>query len=273
MTKARLLSALLGSVLLASCGLLPEQIDETKDWTASKFYAEAAEALANKDYEQAIKYYEGLEARFPFGPYALQAQLDVAYAYYLFEEPDSALAAADRFIRLHPRNPFVDYAYYLKGIVNFNRSVGFFDRFVPTDPSQRDPGSALDSFKDFSELVRRFPDSRYAPDARKRMLYLRNNLAQYQVNVADYYYRRGAYLAAANRGVYVVEHFQRSPAVKPALQMMIKAYRKLDMEKLAADAERVLVLNEQKRALLAPDSERPKKWGEQVWDFFGLDKN
>ena len=200
MIRTRFISALLASVLLASCGLLPEQIDETKDWTASKFYAEASEALAGKDYERAIELYEKLESRFPFGPYALQAQLDVAYAYYLYEEPDSAIAAADRFIRLHPRNPFVDYAYYLKGIVNFNRSVGFFDRFVPTDPSQRDPGSALDSFKDFSELVRRFPDSRYAPDARKRMLYLRNNLAQYQVNVADYYFRRGAYLAAANRG-------------------------------------------------------------------------
>ncbi len=273
MTRLRFFSVLLGSFLLASCGLLPEQIDETKDWTASKFYAEASEALANKDYEQAITYYEGLEARFPFGPYALQAQLDVAYAYYLFEEPDSALAAADRFIRLHPRNPFVDYAYYLKGIVNFNRSVGFFDRFVPTDPSQRDPGSALDSFKDFSELVRRFPGSRYAPDARKRMLYLRNNLAQYQVNVADYYFRRGAYLAAANRGVYVIEHFQRTPAVKPALEMMIKSYRRLGMEELAADAERVLAINEQKGTLLAPDSERDKKWGEKVWDFFGLDKN
>ncbi len=273
MTITRLISALLGSVLLASCGLLPEQIDETKDWSASKFYAEASEAMADKDYERAIELYEGLEARFPFGPYALQAQLDVAYAYYLYEEPDSALAAADRFIRLHPRNPFVDYAYYLKGIVNFNRSVGFFDRFVPTDPSQRDPGSALDSFKDFAELVRRFPDSRYAPDARKRMLYLRNNLAQYQVNVADYYFRRGAYLAAANRGVYVIENFQRTPAVKPALEMMIKSYRKLGMDELAADTERVLVINEKKGTLLIPDSERQKKWAEKVWDFFGLDRN
>ncbi len=273
MAQTRFVIALLGSILLASCGLLPEQIDETKGWSASKFYAEASEALNSKDYERAIELYEGLEARFPFGPYALQAQLDVAYAYYLYEEPDSALAAADRFIRLHPRNPFVDYAYYLKGIVNFNRSVGFFDRFVPTDPSQRDPGSALDSFKHFSELVNRFPNSRYAPDARKRMLYLRNNLAQYQVNVADYYFRRGAYLAAANRGVYVIEHFQRTPAVKPALEMMIKAYRKLKMEELAADAERVLKLNEQRGTLLTPDSERDKKWAERIWDFFGLDKN
>ena len=273
MIKCRLCIPWLATLFLSACGLLPEQIDETKDWSANKFYAEASEALAGKDYERAIKLYEGLEARYPFGRYAMQAQLDIAYAYYRFEEPESAIAAANRFIKLHPRNPSVDYAYYLKGIVNFNRSVGFFDRFLPTDPSQRDPGSALDSFKDFAELTQRFPDSIYAEDARKRMLYLRNNLAQHEVNVADFYYRRGAYLAAANRGIYVIEHYQRTPAVRRALEIMIKAYRKLDMRELARDAERVLALNEEKGNFVAPDYKDDASWGRKIWDFFGLDRN
>ncbi len=273
--KYRFLIALSLALPLSACSWFAKD-DEgvTRDWSASKFYQEASTSMSRGDFETAIKYYEMLEARYPFGRYAMQAQLDIAYAYYEYEEPDSAIAAADRFIKLHPQNPHVDYAYYLKGLVNFNRSVGFFDRYLPTDPSQRDPGSALDSFKDFDELVRKFPESKYAEDARKRMLFLRNNIAKYQVHVAHYYMKRGAYLAAANRGNYVIENFQRTPAVKPALQVMIEAYTRLGMDDLAEDARRVLELNEAKGTFAAFEQGiEEKSMGRKVWDYLELDKN
>jgi outer membrane protein assembly factor BamD len=271
----RILTLLLAIILLSGCGLLPKEKDKTLGWSANKFYAEAHEALQGGDYEQAIEYYEKLEARFPFGRYAMQAQLDVAYAYYKFEEPESAIAALDRFIKLHPQNPNVDYAYYLKGIVNFNRSLGFIERFIPTDSSQRDPGAALDSFNDFSELVRKFPASKYSADARKRLIYLRNNLARHEMHVAHYYMTRGAYMAAANRCVHVLEKFQRTPAVKDALITMIEAYDKLGLDKLSADAQRVLAANEAKGYFdsLEPDPEAKKALGRIIWDYLELDKN
>jgi len=271
----RALLITLGLISLSACSLLPEQVDETKGWSAQKFYNEASFAMSEGDYETAIKYYEGLEARYPFGRYAMQAQLDVAYAYYKDGEPESAIAAANRFIRLHPRNPYVDYAYYLKGIVNFNRSISFITRFVPTDQSQRDPGATLDSFNDFAELVRRFPDSEYAEDARKRMIYLRNNLAMHDVHVARYYLKRGAYLAAANRCINVVEKYQRTPAVKEALITMIKAYDALGLEQLSNDAKRVLAMNEAAGNFAPPreDSGKEKSFGRKLWDYLELDKN
>jgi outer membrane protein assembly factor BamD len=262
------------ALLLTGCGSLLDQADETKDWSAEKFYAEASAALSDGDYETAIRYYEGLESRYPFGRYATQAQLDVAYAYYKQDEPESAIAAADRFIKLHPRNPYVDYAYYLKGIVNFNRNMGFIQRFVPTDLSQRDPGTTLSSFNDFAELVRRFPESRYAADARKRLVYLRNNLAEYEVNVARYYLKRGAYMASANRCITVIEKYQRTPAVKDALEILIRAYRNMGLEGLSDDAQRVLALNEAKGNLALPASEEEEESvGKEFWDFLDLDRN
>ncbi len=273
MNITRLLPALLLLLLLTSCGLLPEVIDETKGWSASKFYSEASAALAEGDYETAIKYYEQLEARYPFGRYAMQAQLDVAYAYYRFEEPESALAAADRFIKLHPTNPYVDYAYYIKGIVNFNRSIGFFDRFIPIDSSQRDPGAAAESFKDFSTLIRKFPDSKYSEDARKRVIHLHNNMAKYQVHVARFYMKRGAYLAAANRCKEVIEKYQRSTAVRDALVVMIEAYDALEMEELSKDAQRVLALNDAQGTFQMDEPEEVKPLGRQLWDYLELDKN
>jgi outer membrane protein assembly factor BamD len=259
---------------LPSCGWLKSQEDVTRDWSVTKLYSEAASELDGGNYERAIEYYEKLEARYPFGRYAMQAQLDVAYAYYKAEEPEAALAAADRFIKLYPQNPYVDYAYYLKGIINYNRSVGFLDRYIPTDPSQRDPGSALDAFQDFAELVRRFPDSRYAPDARQRMLYLRNNLAKHEVNVARYYVKRGAYLAAIERCNYVIEHFQRTSAVESALEVMIDAYKRLGEDELAADAQRVLKLNREAGRFL-PDDVPPSEvsLSRKIWDYLELDKN
>ena len=243
------------------CSLLPGNEDKTKDWSASKLYTEAKDALSSGEYETAIKYFETLEARYPFGRYAQQAQMEVAYAYYKQDEAESAIAAADRFIKLHPRHPNVDYMYYLKGLANFNRGRDLVDKYLPQDPSQRDSGAARESFFAFGELVKKFPDSKYAADARQRMLFLRNNLALYEVHVANYYMRRGAYLAAANRGKYVVENYQGAPAMRDALRVMEQAYRKLGLEDLATDAHRVLMLNYPNTA----DADTPSQPDQRGW--------
>jgi len=269
----RTLGVLLALLLLSACSLLPDQIDETQDWSAQKFYNEASAAMADGSYEDAIKYYESLEARYPFGQYAIQSQLDVAYAYYKDGKPDAAIAAANRFIKLHPRNPHVDYAYYLKGLVNFNRNLGFVQRFIPTDTSQRDPVATLSSFNDFAELARRFPDSEYSADARQRMIYLRNNLAMNEMHVARYYMKRGAYLAAVNRCVTVIEKYQRTPSVKEALEIMTIAYDKLGMDDLAADAQRVLADNQKKGTLEIPAVEVEDSYGRKIWDYLEMDEN
>ncbi|VAX05376.1 Outer membrane beta-barrel assembly protein BamD [hydrothermal vent metagenome] len=275
MATTRIVYLLLAITLIPACAWHSEEGDKTRNWSASKFYTEASRAMKRGNYETAIELYEKLEARFPFGRYATQAQLDIAYVYYNYDEPDAALAAFDRFIKLHPRSPHVDYAYYMKGIVNFNNSLGIIERFLPSDTSQRDAGAAMDSFDDFSELVRRFPTSKYSKDAQKRLIYLRNNLARYEVHVAEYYMDRGAYLAAANRSVYVVENFQRTPSVRDALKTMIKAYDKLGMDKLSADASRVLAVNQKTGTFdyIDEDAAKAKPLGRKVWDFMGLDKN
>jgi outer membrane protein assembly factor BamD len=242
----RLVSALALSAALAltaACGLLPDDKDETADWSAQKLYSEARSALNGGEYATAVKYYETLEARYPFGRFAQQAQLEIAYAYYKDEEPDQALAALDRFIKLNPRSPNVDYAYYLRGLVNFNRGQGLVERYLPQDPADRDPGSALQAFEDFSTLVRLYPKSPYAEDATQRMIYLRNNLALHELRVAEFYMAREAYVAAANRAKYVVENYQRAPAVPGALAIMAEAYREMGLADQSADAIRVLRLN------------------------------
>jgi outer membrane protein assembly factor BamD len=271
-TSTRLLVLYL-AVMVSGCAWLDKQADTTQGWDAAKLYAEASDELNSGNYKTAVDYYEKLEARYPFGRYAMQAQLDVAYAQYKAEEPELAIAAADRFIKLYPQNPYVDYAYYLKGIVNYNRSVGFLDRYIPTDPSQRDPGSALDAFQDFSELVRRFPNSKYAEDARQRMLFLRSNLAKHEVNVARYYMKRGAYMAAANRCTYVIERFQRTSAVEDALEILVQAYTAIGEDKLAEDARRVLVLNREKGRFVEDKVPEEPSLTRKLWDYVGLDKN
>ena len=236
--------ALAGLIGLSSgCGLLPETKDETADWSAQKLYSEARSNLNDGNYGQAVKYYETLEARYPFGKYAQQAQLEIAYAYYKDDEPDSAIAALDRFIKLNPRSPNIDYAYYLKGLVSYNRGLGPVERYLPLDPAERDPGSTLQAFEDFSELVRLYPRSTYAADAAQRMVYLRNNLAMHELQVAEYYMTRKAYVAAVNRAKYVIENYQRTPAVPGALVLLAKAYKYLGLTELSNDALRVLRTN------------------------------
>ena len=230
-------------LITSGCGILPDQIDETSDWSANQLYARAKQELADKNYEKAISYFEKLEARFPFGQYAQQAQLEIAYAYYKYEEPELAIAAADRFIKIYPRHPNVDYAWYIKGLTNYNRGKVFIDRYLPQEPAERDTFSMRASYDDFSHLVQNYPHSTYAKDAAQRMIHLRNNMAEYEIHVAEYYMRRTAYIAAANRGKYVVENFQRTPAVEDALIIMVRAYRRLGVNDLADSAMRVLQLN------------------------------
>lgn len=240
MLKITLIGLLL---FISGCSYFEDKEDPTTNWTAERLYAEAKGELDSGNYSKAVEYYEKLEARFPFGVYGQQSLLDLAYAYYKTDATDSAVSAAERFIKLYPQNEHVDYAYYLKGLANAQRGKGFAERVFPIDETQRDPASSLQAFQDFSELVKRFPDSEYAYDAKQRMVHLRNVLATHEVNVANYYMRRGAYLAAANRARYVVEKYPRTPAVPDALSIMAKAYKIMEMDDLSEDTLRVLELN------------------------------
>jgi outer membrane protein assembly factor BamD len=264
---------------LQGCGTLKEYFssdsssseeDEYADWTAEKFRTEAKAAVDAGSYEKGIKLYEALESRYPFGEESAQTQLDLAYAYYKNNDPDSAIAAADRFIKMNPRNPAVDYAYYLKGLVNYNRGIGFIDRFLPTDTSQRDPGTARDALKNFEELIRLFPRSKYVADARQRIIALRNNLAMYEIHVARYYMKRKAYVAAVDRASTVIDKYQRTTAVPFALQILQEAYTNLGMADLAQDSKRVYDMNYPSGP---PVPEHVNSTtAHKIWDFIGLEK-
>ena len=206
-------------------------------------YRQAKEALDEGDFETAIDYYGKLGARFPFGDYAEQGQLDLVYAYYQFKEPESAIEEADRFIEFNPRHPEVAYAHYIKGLVNYNRRYGWFDRWLRTDRAERDTSELAASFDAFGTLVEKFPDSRYTPDSRKRMIDLRDTLARHELAVAKFYVGREAWVAAAKRAENVVSRFPRSPSVAPALEIMARAYGEMGLDGLAADARRVLAVN------------------------------
>ena len=223
--------------------------------SADKLYAEAKDALDGGQYDLAIKRYETLEARFPYGRYSQQGQLEIAYAYYKQGEQASAVAAAERFVKLHPNHPNVDYAYYLKGLAYFNEDLGLLGRIAKQDQTERDPKSARDSFDAFKDLAQRYPESKYAPDALARMKYLVNALASHEVHVARWYVRRGAYVAAANRAQYALKNYPQSPAQEEALLIMIQSYDRLGMPELRDDTERILRKNfpnsEQAKAVLS----------------------
>ncbi|TSA42300.1 MAG: outer membrane protein assembly factor BamD [Methylococcaceae bacterium] len=245
-------------------------IDEYAGWTIQQFRTEAKKAVESGNYEKAIKLYESLESRYPFGESSAQTQLDVAYAYFKNNDPESALAAADRFIKINPRSPNIDYAYYLKGLINYNRDIGFMDRFLPTDTSQRDTSNADEAYRNFELLIKRFPSSQYNTDARLRMIALKNNSAMYEVHVARYYLKRKAYLSAINRAASVLKTYQRTPAVPFALQVMIESYAGLDMQDLRDSTQAIYDKNfpngppvpEFKNATLS----------HRFWDFMGFEK-
>ncbi len=255
--------ALLLALVMTGCGLMPDLNDETRGWSAAKLYAEARDQLNGKNYEQAIKYYQKLESRYPYGRFAQQAQIEIAYAHYKDQEPALAIAAADRFIKLHPNHPNVDYLYYLKGLANFNDDLGILGFVSGQDLSERDPKAAREAFDAFKELATRFPNSKYAPDAVARMKYLVNALAASEVHVARYYLKRGAYVAAVNRAQYALKTYPQAPANEEGLAVMAQAYEALGLTDLRKDTERILAQN-------FPDGvhaqKREKRWW-QIWNW------
>lgn len=250
---------------LAGCGMFGDKVDVQKNWTADQFYRAAKEEFDSGNYQAAIKLFESLEAKFPFGRYAQQAQIDVAYAYYKDGETAQAITACDRFMKLHPNHPNLDYAIYLKALAYFKLDRGFLGNWVEQDISERDPKALRESFDTFKGLVERFPQSIYAEDSRARMAYLVNSLAKHEVNVATYYFNRGAYLAAANRAQSTLQRYPQAPANEDALVMMIRSYEKMGMNDLAADAQRVLEKNfPRNRLSQAASGQSGKSW----WKFW-----
>jgi outer membrane protein assembly factor BamD len=235
--------------LVAGCSSTKE--DKTANWSPNKIYSEAKDEADGGSYDKAIPLYEKLEGRAAGTPLAQQAELDKAYAQYKSGERPAAIATVDRFIKLHPASPALDYAFYLKGVINFNDDLGLFSFATRQDLSERDQKAAKESFQAFKELVTRFPASRYTPDARQRMNYIVNSLAQYEVHVARYYYQRGAYLAAINRAQLALADYREVPALEEALYIMVKSYEALGMKELRDDAQRVLAANYPKSEFMA----------------------
>ncbi len=238
-----LLSIGLLALFMQACAIFgdPTELDDTKGWQAERIYQEGEAKMIDKDYDKAIGYFQ-LESRFPHGKYATQAQLEIAYAYYKKGDPVSSVAAADRFIKLHPNHPNVDYAYYLKGLSSFNER-GIIEKATAQEISDRDPKALKLSFAAFKELTERYPKSRYYKDATQRMVYLVNTLSQHEMHVARYYMKRQAYLAALNRAKYVLEYYPNSVSVEEALVISISAYDHMDLQDLKEDTLRVLKTN------------------------------
>lgn len=232
---------LLCFTLFACAGLGKE---EENKLSAKELYDEAQSAINAAEFQTAVKNLESLEAQYPFDPYAKQAQLDIAYAYYKFDELDSATSAVDRFARLHPRDPNMDYVYYLKGLINFNRGQGLLDTWFPRHPSRHDPAVLEQAFNDFSSLVKRFPDSKYAGDAHQRMIYLRNQLAEKEIQIAEFYIERKSWISSARRAKAVIEKYPNTIWTKRALEILLQSYQKLGLTELAKDTQRVINHND-----------------------------
>ena len=241
----KVLAVLALVMTMSACSIFgsKRQTDDTMPLEA--LYNKAHTSLENADYAAATRSYTRLIARFPSGEYNEQAQLDLAYSQYKDNQPDEALSTVNRFIKTYPANKHVDYAYYLRGLINFDRTNGFLERFTGGSKGQarRDQGYNLQAFDDFSELSRRFPDSAYTADARQRMIYLRNLLAQHEINVAEFYLRHKAYIAAADRSQYVIEHYQQAPQAGDALAILTRSYLALDHKDLADQTRQVLAMN------------------------------
>jgi outer membrane protein assembly factor BamD len=228
---------------LVACSSATSPDAPEKNVPVEEMYKNAKKQLVDENYEDAVKQFESLQSHYPYGRYAQQAQLEIAYAYYKQNEPESAVSAADRFIKQYPNNPHVDYAYYVKGLANFNADIGIFGLAFGQDPTERDPKASQDSFAAFKDLVTRFPDSKYTPDSIVRMQYLTNSLAKYEIHVARYYQRRGAYIAAANRAKDVLTQYPNSPSIRDALQILVSSYDAMGKDQLRDDAQRVLDKN------------------------------
>lgn len=258
------LASVLLALSVAGCGLFADKIDPRKDWTAADYYKAAKEEFDNRNWDASIKIYEALESKFPFGRFAQQAQMEVAYAHYKQGDTAQALSAIDKFLKLHPNHPNLDYALYLKALVNFKEDLGPFARIITQDLADRDPKAARESFEGFKDLVTRFPDSRYSSDARQRMSYLVEALARHEIHVARYYLSRGAFLAAANRAQDAITRFPNSPIHREALDVMVEAYDRMGMTELRDDARKVLVKNFPADRMARDGQNRTKSW----WKFW-----
>ncbi|MFT5720267.1 MAG: outer membrane protein assembly factor BamD [Motiliproteus sp.] len=238
----KLTLALTFTSFLSGCALFGGDAAET-DIPEAQLWSEAKLFLADSNFDLASQKLEALESRYPFGRFSEQAQLELIYAYHKQSKAAEAIAAADRFIRLHPQHENIDYAYYLRGLTRFFEDQSIVNRFLPTDMSMRDSGAAKESFQDFAILLDRYPSSQHAPDARKRMIFLRNQLARYEIHVARYYLRRGALVAATNRGRYVLENYAQTTSIADALAVMVRGYTELGLDDLAANSQTVLEQN------------------------------
>ena len=254
---------------LIACSGNDELPDIAADTGEQQMYEESQRYLGNRNYNLAVRSLQLLESRYPFGKYAEQAQLEIIYAHYGAYEHEAAVEAADRFIRLHPQHPNVDYAYYIRGLTNYEQRVGFMERLMPSRVRDRDQTAARESFRDFDELIRRFPDSRYAPDARQRMVFLRNNLSFYELDVARYYMRRKAYVASAARARYAIENYPGSPELGDALEILHVSYTEMGLPELAEDTMTVLALNYPDHPYVT--GERDESFWSKMWPW-GKDK-
>lgn len=256
-------TALAIAALLGACGSLSK--DEFAGKSAEKLYEEAREDVSAGNYEHATKLFEKIEGRAAGTLLAQQAQLELAHAYYKTGEKAQALSTIERFIKLHPSSPALDYALYLQGLINFNDDLGFFGNIARQDLAERDQQASRDSYQSFKQLSDQFPDSKYTPDARLRMNYIINSLAAYEVHVARYYFRRGAYVAAANRAQQAVQEFRSAPASEEALYIMVSSYDRLGLDQLRDDSERVLKKNFPDSRFLAEGFHKADKPWWQVW--------
>lgn len=265
------LLALATVLFVAACGG-DKKLDATELLPVDEMYAEAKTSLENGNTERAVKYYKRLVARFPFGRYTEQAQLELAYAQYRSNDHEEALSSANRFIKTYPTHRHIDYAYYLRGLINFTREIGLIEKYIKQDTTRRDLGFTRQAFQDFGELVKRYPHSRYAPDARQRMIFLKNGMAQSELNIARFYFDRKAYVAAQNRAKYIIENYQQTPQAGDALAILSESYKRLGDERLAGDARRVLELNYPDHPYLDGNwpNERNKLW--QLLPFVGEGK-
>ena len=251
------------AILFSGCA--DSTYDPTKEWSVDKLYSEAKDEMAAGGYDKAIGMYEKLEGRAAGTPLAQQAQLDKAWAQFKTNEPAQAVATLERFIKLHPASPALDYALYLKGLVNFNDNLGLLSSVAEQDLAERDPKQAKESFEAFRELVTRFPSSKYSEDARLRMAFIKNSLARSDVHVARFYYQRGAYVAAINRAQTTVQEYRDVPAVEEALFIMYQSYDKLGLTQLRDDTKRVLETTYPNTAFLYPERTATKKSWWKFW--------
>ena len=230
-------------VLVGCSGTTEKDIQKVPDKSAQALFSDARQSLDNGLYQKAIQILSAIDSRFPYGPISHQVQLDLIYAYYKSGDAAQGIALTDRFLRLNPAHANIDYVYYMRALINIATETNLFQDLAGIDRSDRDPTAARDAFNDLKIVLEKYPNSKYAADARQRMITIKSRLAQYELAVARYYLKREAYVSSANRGKYIVEYFSPSPETEEALEIMIVCYEKLGLDDLRTNAKQVLAAN------------------------------